>query len=108
MLPFLNTVYAQPTAIITNLTNCNFTSGRIHFDCIPAFLSHIIQFIFGLAGAACLLMIIISGYQIALAKVMGKDRSEGLTRLRIAIVGFILCAISWYIVDFIISALAGT
>ena len=98
---------ASAQAIITNLPDCNFSTGRVHFNCIPAFLSHIIQFIFGLTGAVFLIMVIIAGYQIAIGKAIGKDRSEGLTRLRVAIVGFILCAISWYIVDFIISALAG-
>ncbi len=101
-------VFAQPTSIIKDIPNCNFTDGRVHKECVPAFLSHLIQFIFGLAGAACLIMIIWAGYEISLAKALGKDRSEGLTRLKVAITGFILCAMSWYIIDFIIAALAGT
>jgi len=74
--------------------------------CVPAFLAHIIKFVFGLTGAFALIMIIISGYQIALAKAMGRDRSEGFTRLRVAIIGFILCACSWFIVDFVVRSLA--
>ena len=86
---------------------CDFTTGVIHYNCIPYYLSYVIQFIFGLTGAACILMIIIAGFQIAIAKAVGKDRNEGLTRLRVALIGFILCALSWFILDFIISSIAG-
>ena len=96
-----------PQSLITNIATCDFLSGKIHYDCIPNYLAHVIQFIFGLTGAGCLLMIIIAGFEVALAKALGKDRNEGLTRLRVALIGFILCALSWFILDFIISSLAG-
>lgn len=94
------------TAIVTSVSGCDFVGGRVTAGCVPAFLAHIIRFIFGLTGAFALIMIIISGYQIALAKALGRDRSEGFTRLRVAIIGFILCAFSWFIIDFIIRSLA--
>jgi hypothetical protein len=100
-------VHAQATALIQNIAGCNFTTGVIHANCIPLFIAHLIQFFFGASGAFCLLMIVVSGFQIALAKVLGKDRNEGLSRLRTALLGFILSALSWYILDFIISSLAG-
>lgn len=98
--------FAQPTSIITGIAGCDFATGQVTAACGPAFLAHIIQFVFGLSGAFAVIMIIIAGYQIALAKVFNRDRSEGFTRLRVAIVGFILCACSWFIVDFIIRSLA--
>lgn len=104
--------FLVPTAIaqgiISNsVPNCDFLSGDLSAECVPSLIGYIIKFIFALVGSIALIQIIISGYQIALAKVTGRDRSEGLTRLRVAIIGFILCAFSWYIIDFVISSLAG-
>lgn len=104
LLPHM--AFAQPQSIITSVPGCSFDTGQINAGCVPAFLAHIIQFVFGLSGAFAVIMIVISGYQIALAKVFNRDRSEGFTRLRVAIVGFILCACSWFIVDFIVQSLA--
>lgn len=106
LLLLLPVAAAAQTAIITNIPGCDFASGMLTAACVPAFLAHIIKFVFGLTGAFALIMIIISGYQIALAKAMGRDRSEGFTRLRVAIIGFILCACSWFIVDFVVRSLA--
>lgn len=94
------------SAIITNVAGCAFGTGQVTAACVPAFLAHIIRFVFSLTGAFAVIMIVISGYQIALAKALGRDRSEGFTRLRVAIIGFILSACSWFIVDFIIQSLA--
>lgn len=93
--------------ISNNVANCDFASGFLTAECVPSMLSYIIGFIFSLIGLFAAIQIIISGYQIALAKVTGRDRSEGLTRLRVALGGFVLCAFSWYIIDFIVSSLAG-
>lgn len=99
---------ARAQAIISDsIPECDFFSGQVHAECVPAFLSYIIAFIFSFVGLFALIQIIISGYQIALAKATGRDRSEGLTRLRIALIGFVMTAFSWYIIDFIISSLAG-
>jgi len=107
VLPELAAAAVTPS-IIPNagVPGCDFAGGQIASGCVPNFIEHIVKFIFTLAGSFAILMIIISGFQIATAKVLGRDRSEGFTRLRVAIVGFILCAISWYIIDFIIRSLA--
>ena len=106
------TLFMSPHAsaqgiISTGIPGCNFESGLVTAACVPNMISHIIAIIFGLIGGIAAIMIVISGYQVALAKATGRDRSEGLTRLRVAIIGFILCAFSWYILDFIIASLAG-
>ena len=98
---------ARAQSLVTN-SSCNITSGQFDASCVPEFILDIVQVLFGFVGAACLIMIIIAGYQIALAKAVGRDKSEGFTRLRIAIIGFILCWSSWYIIDFIVSGLAGS
>ena len=96
--------------ISDSISDCTFSGvngGMLKAACVPALITYLIKFVFALVGSIALIQIIISGYQIALAKVTGRDRSEGLTRLRVAIIGFIICAFSWYIIDFVISSLAG-
>jgi hypothetical protein len=106
LLSIPNTTAAQ--GIISGaISDCDFISGELSAECVPKLLSYIISFIFSLIGGVTIIMIIVAGYQIALAKATGRDRSEGLTRLRVAIIGFVLCAFSWYMIDFIISSLAG-
>ena len=94
---------AQSIINPTSLPNVN--SGRLTASEISTFMRETILLFFKFIGAACLIMIIISGYQVALAKAIGRDRSEGLTRLRVAVVGFILSVLTWYIIDFVITAL---
>lgn len=107
LTPF--TVHAgNPTSLIASgIPECDFTTGRLHAGCVPNFLEHVLRFVFGLTGGVFLIMILIAGYQVAFAKVLGRDRSEGFTRLRVAIIGFILCGLSWQILDFIIEVIAG-
>tara|TARA_Y100000310_G_C20163636_1_gene570367 strand:+ start:160 stop:525 length:366 start_codon:yes stop_codon:yes gene_type:complete len=103
----LLTTPARAQSLIKEIDDCDFKTGKVSEDCAPAFLAHVIKFMFGITGAYFVIMIVIAGYQIALAKVLGKDRSEGFTRLRVAIGGFMLCAFSWAIIDFIVGAITG-
>lgn len=105
----LSVVYAQAPSIIPSegLDECDFFTGMVNAECIPAFLVHLIKFVFGFAGAGFLIMILISGYQIALSGATGSGKEEGVRRLISAIGGFILCTITFFIIDFVISALAG-
>lgn len=93
--------------ISRGIANCDFVSGVLDAACVPSMISYVIAFIFSLIGLFAVIQIMIAGYQIALAKATGRDRSDGLTRLRVALIGFVLCAFSWYIIDFIVSSLAG-
>ena len=86
--------------------DCDFNTGVIDAECIPVFIAHIIKFIFGFTGAFFLLMIIWSGYQIALGGVT-QDKEKGKNRLIFAIVGFIICTLTFFIIDFIVSTVAG-
>jgi hypothetical protein len=104
------TAHAQTPSFIPagGVAGCDFASGRVTADCIPMFLAHIIQTIFGFTGAICLIMILISGYQFALGSVTGGDTSAAKERLKWAIIGMIVSALAFYIIDFVISSLAGT
>lgn len=100
--------YAQTPSLIPEdgVPGCDFDTGVIHAECIPMYLSYLIKTIFGLTGAFFLLMIIWSGYQFAL-KGITQDDTGAKERLKNAITGFIVCALSFFIIDFIISTLAG-
>jgi hypothetical protein len=71
------------------------------------FIAHVIKVIFGFVGGVCLILILISGYRILLAVSTGGDKSAGFEMLRWSIIGFITCALTFFIIDFIISSIAG-
>lgn len=117
MLDLLNAllidkVYAQstPSIIDGSLVNkgCDFANGNINAgQCIPAFIGHVIQIIFGFAAGICVVMIIFSGYEIVIGSLPGGSSESGKNRLTWAIIGFIMAATSFFIMDFIISAIGG-
>jgi len=86
---------------------CDLANGNIDADCIPDFIAHIIATIFGFTGGVFLILVILSGYKIAIGSVTGSDSSKGKEMLKQSIFGFILCALTWFIIDFFISVLAG-
>ncbi|MEK7563594.1 MAG: hypothetical protein AAB544_04340 [Patescibacteria group bacterium] len=74
-------------------------------QCVPAYLAYLIKVIFALTGAIFLLMIILGGYQYVIGKAGGGGGEEGKARVRFAIIGFLVTALSFYIVDFVLSSL---
>lgn len=87
--------------------SCDFTSGKIDAECVPVFIAHLIQQIFMFTGAICLIMIMIGAYQLVLGRSIGAETSKGQSTITWGLIGFIAAALSFFIVDFIISSLAG-
>lgn len=87
--------------------SCNFITGGIHAWCIPDYIAYLLGIIFMFIGAIFLLMIVVSGYQIALGSVTG-DKESGRKKLVTAIIGFIISAFSFFIIDWVVCTIAGT
>ena len=86
--------------------DCNFVSGEFKAMCIPVYIRYLIRLAFQFAGAIFLIVIIIAGYRIAIGSVTG-DKEAGQNQLKGAIIGFLVCSLAFFIIDFIIGALAG-
>jgi len=108
---FLSVQHASAQAFITNgIGGCNFTSGELTAACIPNFLAHVIQTIFGFTGAICILMLILAGYEYILGSLpggAGGSKESAIERLKWAIVGFIVSSLAFFIIDFFIAAIGG-
>ena len=106
---FIN--YAEAQAFITSgIEGCEDFSGPMEPECVPNFIAHTIQTIFGFTGAICILMIILSGYEYILGTIPGGSagsKESAIARLQWAITGFIVSALAFFIIDFVISAIAG-
>ncbi|MBU0767028.1 hypothetical protein KKF55_04610 [Patescibacteria group bacterium] len=100
--PLFGKVYAQ-TLVPDSYESCNFKDGIIHANCIPEYIEYLIKIIFSLIGAFFFVMIIIAGYQIAIGTVVG-EKEKGKEKLKWAIFGFVISALSFFIVQFFISA----
>ncbi|PIR48655.1 hypothetical protein COU80_03030 [Candidatus Peregrinibacteria bacterium CG10_big_fil_rev_8_21_14_0_10_55_24] len=102
--------YAQNPSLIPSsgtIGSCNFLTGDIHASCVVEYLQYLIGLIFMFIGAFFLLMIIVAGYQIAIGSFTGQ-KEAGFERLRWAIIGFMISALSFAIISFVIGALSGT
>lgn len=100
------TTTAAQTLISDGAGGCDFGSGAITAGCIPGYVAYLIKTVFGFTGVVSLIVIMIGGYQYALGNVVGgKERGE--QRIRWGIIGMIVSALSFFIVDFIISSIAG-
>lgn len=104
----VETVFAQtPSFIVSGIPGCDFTTGNLEARCVRNFLAHAMQVLFGFGGGICILMIIFAGYEIVIGSLPGGSSEAGKNRLTWAIIGFIISATSFFIMDFVISAIAG-
>lgn len=103
----ISRVGAQTPSLIPSpieVTQCNFITGELDANCLPFYIAYLIKIIFELTGAVFLLMVIIGGYQYVISKATGGGGDEGKARVRFAIIGFLVTALSFYIVDFILTS----
>ncbi len=84
--------------------NCNFLNGDLHYHCVPIYVAYLIRLLFGLMGTICLFMIIWAGFEWAFSGLQN-DTQAPKTRIRNAIMGLVLCTLSYLLVDTVISAL---
>ncbi|MEI8230504.1 MAG: hypothetical protein WCG83_05230 [Candidatus Peregrinibacteria bacterium] len=92
-----------------NIPGCDFFSGNIHAACVPLYIAHVIQTIFGFSGGICLLLIVYSGFQYLFNSLPGgSGGTEAKSTLRWALLGFIISSLTFFVIDFIIGTLAGT
>lgn len=89
------------------IPGCDFATGNVHASCVPIFIAHVIRTIFGFIGGVCLILIMYAGYQYILGAATGNS-SAGKDMLKWAILGFVLSALSFFIIDFVIATIAGT
>lgn len=97
--------YAQKLELIPGsgmIGSCNFVTGEFHYACFPLYLGYLIQLAFAFGVGTCLTQIIWGGYEYAITPAVGGDNSGAKTRIRHAIIGLIVCILSFLIVDTIV------
>lgn len=107
LLPQLS-VAAQPrpALIQSGITGCDFVTGKLTAGCIPQFLGHIIGIQFAITGAVFLIVTAMGGYQYVLGSAGVGQKENGLARIRFGMLGFLVSALAFFIVDFVITTLA--
>jgi len=107
LLLLLPSVVAAQDALITaNAGTCDFASGQIEAVCIPKYIAYLIEILFGFTGGICLIVILVGGFQYALGTVAG-GKDKAMATLRYGIIGLIVSACSYLIVNFIATAING-
>lgn len=95
-----------PPNLPTNLGTCDFTTGELHFYCIPLYVAHLIEFFFFSLGFFCILQVMFAGFQIASANLLGNDKEAGFGRLRWALIGLTIAILAYVIIDFFFNGIA--
>lgn len=96
---------AQDFALIAEgIEGCDFVTGIFDISCIPNYIAFLIKMIFGATGMIFMINVMVGGYQMALSGVT-EDKASGKNRIIYSIIGFVVCASSFLLVDFVVSAL---
>ena len=95
-----------PQVLIGGIEGCDFATGRITAGCIPRFIGHLIELVFGLVSLFFILNVMYAGYQIAFGYIQG-EKAKGMTRLRWSIIGLVVCVSAFLILDVILTVILG-
>lgn len=98
---------AQTPSLIGASVPCagNFVDGQFAASCIPQYIGYVIGVVFSLTGAIFLIMVMIGGYQYVLGAANVGSKENGIARIRSGIVGFLVSALAFFIVDFVVTTL---
>jgi len=97
------TATAQTVKIITNIgPQCDFKTGKLQASCIPFFIGHLVEQIFGIISVLFLINVMIAGYQLATGSLSG-DKGKGKDRLLWSVIGLIVSACSFLILDLVLN-----
>ncbi len=99
-------VSAEDISFISADAPCDFKTGQIDADCIPEYIAYVIKQLFAFTGGICIIVIMIGGTMWVLGNAAGgTDKAKDV--IRWGIIGMIISALSFFIIDFIISTMAG-
>ncbi len=96
---------AAPSVLDPNI-GCDFGTGKLSSACIPMFIGHLVQIIFGGIGMFFILNVMFAGYQLAYGSVTG-DKGAGKDRLQWSIIGLIVSICIFLILDLVLTVLLG-
>ncbi|MDD3793368.1 MAG: pilin [Candidatus Gracilibacteria bacterium] len=88
-----------------SLTTKQLREGDIHVNDILNIIRGAIDFAMGIAGTIAVIFIIFGAYQILFGSIE-QDRSKGKNTIIMAITGFVLASLSWFIIKLIIDNLS--
>ncbi|MCD5385122.1 pilin [Candidatus Gracilibacteria bacterium] len=87
--------------ILGNIDEADIRNGNIHVDDIPQILRGSIDFFITIAGTIAVIFIIIGAYKILLGS-LEQDKTKGKDTIIMAIGGFALASLAWFIVKLLI------
>ncbi|MCH2188457.1 pilin [Candidatus Gracilibacteria bacterium] len=103
-------VFAEEGGIFGEFTdnaNEKLKKGEISTDDIPNMFLGAINFLMGIAGTVAIIFVIIGAYQILFGSLQ-QDKTKGKETIIMALGGFALAALSWFIVRAVLDNLSGT
>lgn len=90
--------------IMSDLTGCDFVTGKLDAACIPVFIGHLVQLIMALVGTIFVINVMIGGYQYAIGT-LGGDQGKGKDRIYWSIIGLIVTSCAYLILDLVLTVI---
>lgn len=90
---------------ILGLDNEDIRKGDIHLEDIPTVIQSAINFFMGIAGTIAVIFVIIWAYKILFGSLQ-QDKTKWRDTIIMALTGFAIAALAWFIVKLIISNLS--
>ncbi|MDA9129262.1 pilin [Candidatus Gracilibacteria bacterium] len=103
LLAFQSSAFAVENNIL-GLDETKIRNGDIHLEDIPGVLQSAIDFFMGIAGTIAVIFIIIGAYKILFGSLQ-QDKTKGRDTIFMALGGFAIAALAWFIVKLILSNL---
>ena len=87
---------------ILGISDDKLRTWDVHLDDIPNAIRSAIDFFMGIAGTIAVIFIIIGAYKILFGSIQ-QDKTKGRDTIIMALSGFALAALSWFIIQIILS-----
>ena len=101
-----STACAQPSSLIPAsgilAPGCNFSTGEIHFFCIPLYIAYLVQLLLATAGGFFLFGMMIAGYKYMFGSITQAGTEAGKKEIIARIIGFAVIVFSYLILDTLI------
>jgi hypothetical protein len=100
--------HAQFISLMGDDTPCKqqFIDGDITSECIVQYIGYLIKQIFAFSGGIFFIVLLVGGFQYTIGPLIGGEE-KGLGTIRWGIIGMIVSGFSFFIIDFVVSAIAG-
>ncbi len=105
MFAFLIPVAHAQISLLTPPTQCNFATGILHFDCIPAYIAMLTGAVITFTATISLIMLMYNGFRYMFGPLTDGSTDAAKKGIMYSIIGLIVSLLAYAIVEIVVSTL---